>query len=222
MLLLRFILPLLLPGQVLLEKHAALLEAAQETGRERVVTPFQAAKGLIFCLAMAVSALYALFAAVDEELAYHLGTDRVALIAAQVRTFLPSVLFLLLLSLLFLSFLAGCLRIVWVGLGLLQSVSYQDVVQSQPSRNELLWGEVSKLMTFSTPQVFMELGNFVGWLANGAASDSPVETNQLLMFVGSKCLFTPDQIGLVANTSSVVLGVDYAMCSVFFLLLCWW
>ena len=82
------LLPLLLSGQVLLEKHSALLEAAQETGRERVVTPFQSAKGLVVCLAMAASALYAMFAAVDQELAYLLGTDRVALIAAQVRLFL--------------------------------------------------------------------------------------------------------------------------------------
>ena len=105
-LLLPFPLLLLLPPleQVLLEKHSALLEAAQETGRERVVTPLQAVKGLVAYLAMAAGALYALCAAVDEELAYHLGTDRVALVAAQVcaKTTFSLLSSLLLLLLLFL------------------------------------------------------------------------------------------------------------------------
>lgn len=71
--------------QVLLEKHASVLQAAEHTGRHKVVTALAVLRGAVGWILMGAGSLYALLAVVEEELAYHFGCTRVVLVGALVR-----------------------------------------------------------------------------------------------------------------------------------------
>lgn len=70
---------------MLLEKHAAVLQAAEHSGQRKVVTALAVLKGAVEWTLIGAGAAYALFAVVEEELAYHFGCTRVVLVGALVR-----------------------------------------------------------------------------------------------------------------------------------------
>lgn len=80
--------------QVLLEKHASVLQVAEHTGRRKVVTALAVLRGAVGWILMGAGTAYALLAVVEEELAYHFGCTRVVLVGALVRL-LPLVVFII-------------------------------------------------------------------------------------------------------------------------------
>lgn len=61
------------------------MEAAQEAAlRRRGLPPLVVAKGIVLWALMGAAAGYAVIAVVEEELAYHFGISRVALVVVQV------------------------------------------------------------------------------------------------------------------------------------------
>lgn len=76
----------LLLRQVLRDRHAALLRAAEQDGggSSGGLTIAMMLRGLLVCVLMGAASAYVLVALVEEELAFHLGSARVALAVAQV------------------------------------------------------------------------------------------------------------------------------------------